>query len=103
GSSGGPVVSGLSLNPTTVIGGTSSQGAVTLSAAAPAGGAVVSLSDSNSSVAAVPASVTIPAGSTSNTFAVTTSSVRAPTSVTLSASYSGSTASTTLTVDPQAA
>src|SRR5205823_9312770 len=45
GSSGGPVVSGLSLNPTTVIGGTSSRGAVTLSTAAPAGGAVVSLSD----------------------------------------------------------
>ena len=97
------IVPSLTLNPTTVAGGGSSQGTVTLSAAAPSMGAVVSLSSSNPSVAAVPASVTIPAGSTSQTFTVTTSSVAAPTSVTLSASYSGSTATTTLTVDPQAA
>ncbi len=92
-------LSSLSLNPTSVTGGNSSTGAVTLSGAAPAGGAQVSLS-SNNSAASVPSSVTVPAGATSVTFPVRTSAVAASTPVNISASYGGVTLTATLTVNP---
>src|SRR4029077_21102431 len=60
-------LTGLSINPATVVGGNSTTGTVTLSAAAPSGGMVVTLSD-NSASATVPASVTVPAGASSATF-----------------------------------
>jgi hypothetical protein len=92
----------LAVNPSSVVGGNGSTGTATLSAAAPTGGALVSLSSSNTAVATVPASVTIAAGATSATFAVTTSSVTASTSVTISAAYNGVTQSAALTVTPPA-
>ncbi len=95
-------ISNLSLSPSTVVGGASSTGTVTLSGAAPSGGAVVALSD-NSAVATVPASVTVPAGSTSRTFTVTTSTVSSQTPVSISGSFGGATASATLTVNALAA
>src|SRR6059058_512517 len=61
-----PAVSSLTLNPTSVTGGTqSSTGTVTLSGPAPAGGAQVMLSSSNAA-ASVPSSVTVPAASTTD-------------------------------------
>src|SRR5438046_423442 len=55
-------LSSLTLNPTSVTGGTqSSTGTVTLSRPAPSGGAAVSLSSSNTFTARVPASVTVAA------------------------------------------
>jgi uncharacterized protein (DUF2147 family) len=67
-------LSALSLNPTTVIGGQSSTGTVTLVAPAPNGGAEVALV-SGSSAIRVPSSVSVPGGATSTTFTVTTSPV----------------------------
>ena len=58
-------------------GGADSTGKVTLSAAAPAGGAVVTLTSSNLNAATVPASVTVAAGATTATFAITTKAVTA--------------------------
>jgi hypothetical protein len=98
-----PALSAVSVNPASVAGGNGSTGTATLTAAAPAGGAVVSLASSQTSVATVPASVTIAAGATSATFAVTTSSVAANTAVTITASYGGVNRTTTLTVTPVAA
>ena len=92
----------LGLNPTSVAGGVSSQGTVTLSSAAPAGGAVVTLGSSNATVAAVPATVTIAAGQTTATFSITTTAVSTATPATITASYSGSNGSATLTVNPAA-
>jgi len=93
-----PTVSSLTLNPTSVVGGVqSSTGTVTLSGAAPAGGAQVILLSSNGA-ASVPASVTIPAGSSSATFAVNTSIVLLSTSATISASYNNTTQSASLAV-----
>ena len=92
-------LSTLSLSPTSVTGGNSSQGTVRLSGAAPSGGVVVSLSD-NSSYASEPASVTVPAGSTSATFMITTYQVSASTSATISASYGGVTRTAALTINP---
>ena len=94
-------LSSLTLNPTSVIGGTeSSTGTVTLSGPAPAGGAQVALSGNNTAAARVPSSVIVPAGATSATFTVSTSSVAASTTATISASYGGVSKSATLTVTP---
>jgi len=94
-------LSSVTLTPTTVNGGVPSTGLVTLSGAAPSGGAVVTLSSSNTSVATVPASVTVPAGASSARFPVATTAVSSQTAVTISASYgSGSQQSAVLTVTP---
>ena len=90
----------LYLTPTTVIGGCgTSSGRILLSGDAPAGGAVVPLSNTNPS-AAVPASVTVPAGSNSVTFMVPTTAVTSNTSGTVTASYGGVSQSLALTVRP---
>ena len=96
-----PTLSSLTLNPTSVVGGTqSSTGTVTLSGAAPSGGAVVTLSSSNTNVARTPSSVTIAAGATSATFTVSTSTVLASTTVSISGTYGGVSRSAPLTVTP---
>ena len=62
----------MSVNPTAVTGRPRIAPArSTLGAAAPAGGAVVTLASSNLNAATVPASVTVAAGATTKTFAVT--------------------------------
>jgi hypothetical protein len=94
----GPKLTSLSLNPTTVTGGSSATGGVTLSATAPSGGATVSLASSATGVATVPAQVTVPAGATGATFTVSSTTVTTTTSVTISASYAGVTENNSLTV-----
>jgi hypothetical protein len=92
-------LSSLTLNPTSVVGAAqNSTGTVTLSAPAPAGGAVVMLSSSNTAAARVPASVTLAAGATSANFTVGTSAVSASTAATITAAYGGVSRSATLTV-----
>jgi Domain of unknown function (DUF4082)/Bacterial Ig domain/Purple acid Phosphatase, N-terminal domain/Fibronectin type III domain len=98
--SGSASLTSVTLNPTSVTGGSSSTGTVTLTGPAPSGGAVVTLSSSNTTAATVPASVTIAAGATSNTFTVTTTAVTTSTAVTITASYSGANQTATLTVTP---
>ncbi len=94
-----PVLSSLTFTPAAVMAGGSSVGMVLLSGAAPAGGVVVVISSSSSSVAAVPNSVTVPAGATSATFTVTTNSVSQSTNVTITASYDGINVAATLPVN----
>jgi len=94
-----PVVSSVTLNPTSVTGGSSSTGTVALTGAAPANGATVNLSSSNNTSAQVPSSVLVPAGSTSVTFTVTTAAVATVTTVSVTATY-GASVSATLTVNP---
>ena len=93
------VPSGVTLNPTSVIGGVSSKGTVTLTGKAPAGGASITLS-SSTLAASLPSPVTIPAGATSTTFQVTTVPVAVSTPTDISASYNGTTVQATLTVNP---
>jgi hypothetical protein len=94
-----PALSALSVSPASVAGGTSSQGTITLTAAAPAGGFAVSLS-SSSAAATVPASVTVAQGATSATVAITTTAVTTSTPVTVTASAGAVTRTATLTVTP---
>src|SRR5918994_1926558 len=95
-----PSLAGIALNPASVVGGNTSEGTASLTSAAPSGGAVVTLSSSNTSAATVPASVTVPAGAFSATFTVSTSSVTASTSLTITGAFGGVTRSSTLTVTP---
>jgi Domain of unknown function (DUF4082)/Bacterial Ig-like domain len=94
-----PAVASLALNPTTVVGSTSSTATVILTQAAPSGGIVVNLSSNNASVASVPVSVTVAAGNTTATFTVTTNVVSTPALATVTATYGNSMAAT-LTVNP---
>jgi hypothetical protein len=81
-----PYLYSFVLSPTTLIGGSSSTGTVTISSAAPTGGLKVALA-SNSASATVPATVTIPAGKTSATFTVKTSKVTTQTTAAIKATY----------------
>jgi len=92
----------LTLKPTTVVGGRPTIGTVTLNGPAPTGGAVVSLTSSNTAAATVPATVTIPADKNAVTFKVTTKGVAAASVVTISAIFNGETKSAKLTVKPAA-
>lgn len=100
--SGAAALTSLTANPNAVVGGASATGTVSLSAPAPAGGAVTALSSTIGS-ATVPGSVTVAAGASSATFPIATASVTNPTVGTLSATYAGVTKSTTFTVNPAAA
>jgi len=95
-----PSLAGFALNPASLVGGNTSQGTASLTSAAPSGGALVTLSSSNTSAATVPASVIVPAGAFSVTFTVSTASVTASTSLTISGAFGGATRSATLTVTP---
>jgi len=71
---------------------------VTLTSAAPTGGAVVRLESSNVDGARVPSSVTVAAGATTATFTITTPTVSTRVNVTITASYAGVERTATLTV-----
>jgi hypothetical protein len=90
----------LTLNPNPVFGGQSSTGTVTLERAARPGNIVVTLTSSNPNAASVPSSVTIPAGTKSKTFTVTTNGVETTTTATITATANGTTKSVTLTINP---
>jgi hypothetical protein len=68
-------LSSLTVTPTDLVGPGSATGTVTLSSAAPSGGFTVDLTSDNTAAATVPPSVTVPAGSTSTTFTVSTKEV----------------------------
>ena len=91
--------SSLSLSPALVVGGTAATGTLTLAAPAPSGGVTILLSTSDTTDTSVPASLTVPAGQTSATFAVTTQSVTTTMPVTVSAASSGTLLSAVLTVE----
>ncbi len=93
-----PKLSSTAVSPTTVVWGTPVTGTVKISTAAPTAGVTVALSSSNPSVASVHSTVTIPAGATSATFAVTSYNTLAATSVTITASYLTVTKTAKLTV-----
>lgn len=91
------LLSSISLSSASVTEGRALQGTVTLNMAAPADGVAVSLAADPAGAAVVPASVKVPAGSTSATFAV---SANTPTAVTIYGNY-GVTKSESLAVVPR--
>ncbi len=86
--------------PTSIHGGTSARGTVKLNGLAPNGGFVITLSSSDRS-ASVPLGVTVPAGQSSVTFPVKTSSVRINLNVVITAKDTlGHTAKAKVTIQP---
>lgn len=93
-------LSSLSISPTTVVGGNTATGKVGLDAAAPAGGAVVTLTATGP--VSVPASVTVPAGATTASFSVATSAAASPAPGTVLAGYKGDSRQAAVSVTPAA-
>ena len=93
-------LSTMALDPSTVVGGHSSIGTVTLSGPAPQGGTLVRLASTNPIIANVPVSITVPAGMTSVTFTVHTRPVPRTMYATISAWSGSSLKRATLTVTP---
>ncbi|MCP9494831.1 MAG: hypothetical protein MSG64_10295 [Pyrinomonadaceae bacterium MAG19_C2-C3] len=93
------VLSSLALNPSTVTGGQTSTGTVTLFNPAPSGGLTVNLSSSDTAVATVPSTLAIPQGATSGTFTVQTSVATSNRNVQITASISTESRVATLTVN----
>jgi hypothetical protein len=100
GGTGSAALSALTINPSTVTTGQASTATVTLTNPAPPGGIVVTLSSSKGSVASVPTNVSIAAGNSGASAAITTGPVTTSTAVTLSAVYSGVTKTANITVNP---
>jgi len=94
-------VKSVSLSASSVVGGNSVSGKVTLEAPAAPGNITVSLSSSNPAIAnPAVSSMTIPAGSLTGTFTVNSFPVSSNTSVTIKATANGITKGKSLTVTP---
>ncbi len=93
-----PTLSSLVVNPSSVKGGASLQGTITLSGPAPVGGAVIKVS-ANSSKAVPPAAITIPVGKVSATFTIKTAKVASSTAVTLTATFRGANQTASLVIN----
>jgi hypothetical protein len=93
------LVSSVSVSPTTVTGGNTATGTVSMTVAAPAGGVSVDLWTTGA-VAFVPVNITIPAGSTTGTFTVTTNGTSSPLQDTITAFYYGVSKTVKITVAP---
>ncbi len=91
-------VSTVTLNPTSVKGGTNSTMTVKLSGVAGPAGLVVTLTSSNVNAATVPATVTVPAGTDTVDVAVTTKVVTANTTSTITAKTAAGSKTAVLTV-----
>ena len=91
-------LSSLSLSANEAPGQAQPIATVTLTAPAPAGGAVIRLESNTTEAARFPSSVTVPEGATTATFRIDTSTVPTRTTVTITATYAGLARTTTLVV-----
>jgi hypothetical protein len=98
----GPVVTAVTVEPTSVVGGNTSTGTVTLSAPAPPGGAEVFVTHASLALAEdlLGKIVTVPAGATSATFGVDTYRVSGPMVASIRGTFGGVTETAVLTVNP---
>ena len=97
------VVTAITLNPTTVVGG-STNSTATITVNVPAVGTAaqrtVTLASDNSAAASVPATVVVAAGATSATFTVTSHGVSAPNIANISATLHGVVQTSPLAITP---
>jgi hypothetical protein len=93
-------IASVVLSPSTVVGGNAVQGTINLNAAAPAGGALVTLQSTNTAVATTPASVTIAAGAKSATFSIATVAVTTTSIANIAGGFAGGFLTTSLNVTP---
>jgi uncharacterized protein (TIGR03790 family) len=96
----GPLLGGIATNVPNIIGGGALTAAVVLDEKAPQGGTVVNLTSSNASIAPVPATVTVPAGTDKILFTIRTNAVASNTSVIFAATLQGARYIASVTVTP---
>ena len=89
-------LSSVGVAPSSIIGGNNVTGTITLSGAAPSGGAVVTMT--RTGPLSPPASVTVPAGSSSITFSLATQGVANSTAASITGSYASVSKSASLTL-----
>jgi hypothetical protein len=94
-----PSVATFTVSPTSINGGQSAAGTVTLDGPAPTAGTVVTLTSSNN-VVTVPPSLNIGGGQNASKFSVTSAAVTAVTQATLSATTGGAVRTVAMTVSP---
>jgi chitodextrinase len=92
------MVSSLTCSPSTVTSGGKSTCTITLNQPSPSGGTTVSLTNSNPSALAVPASVTVASGTSAATFTASAAVVTASQSATLTGKVGTSSQSISLTI-----
>src|SRR5438093_2937460 len=97
-----PSLSSLTLTSVKILGESSTTGTVTLTSAAPAGGALVWLSGSMEGQVVTPPNVTVPAGGISANFTITAPQVNAPRYVLIQGAYgaTGGNQAKLLEIDP---
>jgi hypothetical protein len=93
-----PTIASVTLSPTTIVGGKTSTGTVTLTGTAGSSGVTVKLSGGTSAIS-YPATVTVAAGAKSATFTVTSSAVSANVAETITARLGTSFATASAAVD----
>jgi uncharacterized repeat protein (TIGR01451 family) len=91
-------VQSLILNPNPVDGGNNVTGTVVLECQAAPNDIIVAITSTNNSVAQVPPTITVPAGSSTQDFTITTASLTSPGSSTIKAAASGTNSSVSLQV-----
>src|SRR5262245_2173440 len=96
---GAPTLFAMGIKPSQAIGGNSLVGTVQLVMPAPAGGGVVALNSDNAA-AQVPATVSIAAGNSANSFTITTTPVTLPISANITATAGGVTKSFFINLGP---
>jgi uncharacterized protein (TIGR03437 family) len=93
-----PTLTGVTVSPNRVTGGVNATGTVTLGAAAPLGGIIVTLQSSAPTTAQVAGPVLVPQGATTVSFTIQTYHVTSTQTVTITASAGGIKQTATLTV-----
>ena len=93
-----PVLSALSISPSQVTGGSTTQGQITLAGPAPAGGLIVNLQSNMPLAAQVPGFISVPQGQTTAIFQITTFNVISAQTVTITATANGISKTATLVV-----
>jgi uncharacterized protein (TIGR03437 family) len=91
-------LSNLTISPAVVSGGVAATGMVTLTAAAPAGGLVVTLKTNAPFYTQIPLVVTVQAGLTGSSFQISTTTVPSAQTVTITATYGGVSKAATLKI-----
>lgn len=96
----GVSIQSLTFAPSTVVGGNTATGTITLTAAAGVGGAVINLVSANPGLVSVPATATVLEGNTTTTFTATTTPVSTLQSANVTASFGASSKLRALDVRP---
>ncbi|MHB9002368.1 MAG: hypothetical protein ACYC9N_22970, partial [Thermoanaerobaculia bacterium] len=95
-----PLVTGVTVTPSILVGGETAMVGAAINAPAPAAGAAVAVDTSDHALAPVPQPIVIPAGGTAGQTTMPTAPVTATTPVVVSGTLDGITQSTTITLEP---